>query len=325
MAVPLTVDFHAHAQSPKAAELIASAPDNPGAEANPHNQHLFATRYRAAFTDVAVRLQTMDRQRIDMQVVSPAPNYAYWADEALSARIVAASNEHVAEVCATLPDRLVGLGHVSLQFPDLAAQQVGTALDSLGLKGVEIGTRAEDVDLDDPRLDPLWTAAEVRRAPIFIHPAGTTLGKRVARYYLGNIIGNPLDTTIALTNLIFGGVLERFPNLRVVAAHGGGYLPSYFSRSRHGYQVRPETRGIPHSPGHYLRRLWVDNLVYEPESLAHIINVIGPTQVVLGTDYPFDMGQEHPVELLEAVAGLSSEDTRRIKADNALRLLGLQT
>jgi aminocarboxymuconate-semialdehyde decarboxylase len=321
MASPVTVDFHAHAQSPKAAELIASAANNPGADANPHNQHLFATRYRAAFTDIAVRMQTMDRQRIDMQVVSPAPNYAYWADRETSPKIVSASNEHVAEVCSAFPDRLVGLGHVSLQFPELAAEQVGTALDALGLKGIEIGTRAEDVDLDDPALDPFWAAAEARRAPIFMHPAGTTLGKRVAKYYLGNIIGNPLDTTIGLTNLIFGGVLERFPGLRVVAAHGGGYLPSYFSRSEHGYEVRPETRDIPHAPGHYLRQITVDNLVYEPEFLAHIVNVVGASNVVLGTDYPFDMGQDNPVDIVDSV-GLPADDARRIKSENALRLLG---
>ncbi len=325
MALPPTVDFHAHAQSPKAAELMAGAPNAPRADANPHNEHLQATRYRAAFEDIAVRMQTMDRQRIEMQVVSPAPNYAYWADQDLSPRIAAASNEHVAEVCARHPERLVGLGHVSLQFPDLAAQQVGTVLDSLGLKGVEIGTRAEDVDLDDPRLDAFWAAASTRRAPVFIHPAGTTLGKRVAKYYLTNVIGNPLDTTIALTNLIFGGVLERFPELRIVAAHGGGYLPSYFSRSHHGYEVRPELRTVPHPPMHYLRRVTVDNLVYEPEYLAHIVNVIGASQVVLGTDYPFDMGQDNPVDLLEAVGGLDAANMERIKSGNALRLLGMQS
>ncbi len=323
MARPVTVDFHAHAQSPKAAELIAQAPNNPGGEPNPHNEHLQRTRYSAAFTDLNVRLQTMDRQRIDMQVVSPAPNYAYWADQDFSERIAQASNEHVAEISATNPNRFVGLGHVSLQFPELAAQQVSTILDSLHLKGIEIGTRAEDMDLDDPRLDALWGAAQARQAPIFIHPAGTTLGKRVAKYYLTNVIGNPLDTTIALTNLIFAGVLERFPNLRIVAAHGGGYLLSYFARSVHGYEVRPELRTIPHSPVHYVRRVWVDNLVYQPEYLAHIINVIGPSQVVLGTDYPFDMGQETPVDLVEAVSGLSASDVAAIKRENALRLLAM--
>src|SRR3954462_9844615 len=203
MTLPVTVDFHAHAQSPKAMELISGAAANPGGEANPHNHELARTRYDAAFRDINVRLHTMDRERIDMQAVSPAPNYAYWADPELSDKIVTASNEHVAELCATNPDRFVGLGHVSLQHPVLAAQQLKTAMSSLGMRGVEIGTRTEEMDLDDPALDPFWATAQDLRAPIFIHPAGTTLGKRVSKYYLGNIIGNPLYTTIVLTNWIF--------------------------------------------------------------------------------------------------------------------------
>ncbi len=323
MARLVTVDFHAHAQSPKAMELISSAPNNPGAEANPHNQMLARTRYHAAFTDLNVRLQTMDRERIDMQAVSPAPNYAYWADRDLSDQIVTASNEHVAEICATNGDRFVGLGHVSLQYPDLAAEQVARGMSSLGLKGVEIGTRVEAVDLDDPSLNPFWAAAEQHQAPIFIHPAGTTLGKRVSKYYLGNLIGNPLDTTIALTNLIFGGVLERFPSLKIVAAHGGGYLPSYFPRSTHGFQVRPEAQTIPRPPEYYLHKLWIDNLVFEVDQVAHLIKVMGPSHVVLGTDYPFDMGQENPVDLIEAVPGLSGADRDLIKGGNAIELLRL--
>src|SRR3954469_4791040 len=313
MPLPVTVDFHAHAQSLKATELISGAAANPGGEANPHNHHLARTRYDAAFRDINVRLHTMDRERIDMQAVSPAPNYAYWADEELSNQIVTASNEHVAEICATNRDRFVGLCHVSLQFPELAAKQLTTAMTTLGMRGVEIGTRAESVDLDDPSLDPFWAAAQEQRAPIFIHPAGTTLGNRVSKYYLGNLIGNPLDTTIALTNLIFGGVLERFPNLKVVAAHGGGYLPSYFPRSIHGYEVRPEAQTNPHPPDYYLKKLYIDNLVFQAENVAHLVRVMGASHVVLGTDYPFDMGQENPVDLIEAIEGLSEEDAQRIK------------
>jgi aminocarboxymuconate-semialdehyde decarboxylase len=323
MARPVTVDFHAHAQSPKASELIAKAPANPGGEVVPHNQMLGRTVYHAAFTDLNVRLRTMDRERIDMQAVSPAPNYAYWADRDLSDQIVTASNEHVAEICATNSDRFAGLGHVSLQFPDLAAEQLVRGMTSLGLKGVEIGTRTEAFDLDEPSLDVFWAAAEQHQAPIFIHPSGTTLGKRVSKYYLGNLIGNPLDTTIALTNLIFGGVLERFPNLKVVAAHGGGYLPSYFPRSIHGFQVRPEAQTIPHPPDYYLKKLYIDNLVFEADQVAHLVRVMGPSQVVLGTDYPFDMGQENPVDLIEAVPGLSDADRDRIKGGNAIDLLHL--
>lgn len=151
----------------------------------------------------------------------------------------------------------------------------------------------------------------------------TTLGRRVAKYYLGNVIGNPLDTTIALTNLIFGGVLERFPNLLVVAAHGGGYLPSYFSRMVHGHEVRPEMATIPRPPIEYLRRLYIDNLVFDSPAVAHLVRVMGADHVVLGTDYPFDMGQENPVDLVEEIAGLSEAERALIKSGNALRLLGL--
>jgi len=323
MPLPVTVDFHAHAQSPKAGELIASAPNNPGAEVNPHNAMLARTRYHEAFTDLNVRLQTMDRERIDLQAVSPAPNYAYWADQERSDQIVTASNEHVAEICATNRERFVGLCHVSLQYPEQAARQLEAAMTSLGMKGVEIGTRAEGMDLDDASIDPFWAAAERLQAPIFIHPAGTTLGKRVAKYYLGNLIGNPLDTTIALTNLIFGGVLERFPNLKVVAAHGGGYVPSYFPRSIHGYEVRPEAQTNPHPPDYYLKKLYIDNLVFQAENVAHLVRVMGASHVVLGTDYPFDMGQENPVDLIEAIEGLSEEDAQRIKGGNAIELLRL--
>lgn len=327
MSGPLTIDFHAHAQSPKVIEIIAEAPGAPVFENTPHNRHLAETRYVPAMTDINVRLRAMDQQRVDMQVVSPAPNdtaFGYWADEDVSARIVAAANEHVAEVCALRPDRLIGLGGVSLQFPELAAAQLRSSRTTLGLRGAEISTRAGEIEFDDPRLDPFWATAEELDAVLFIHPPGNTLGGRISRYYLINLIGNPLDTTIALTHLIFGGVLDRFPRLKIVAAHGGGYLPSYFSRTEHGYAVRPELQTVPRPPREYLRRIWIDNLVFDPENLRHLISVMGASRIVLGTDYPFDMGQESPVDLVDAVAGLSDEQAAQIKGGNAIELLGLR-
>jgi aminocarboxymuconate-semialdehyde decarboxylase len=327
MPAPLTIDFHAHAQSPKVIEIIAGAPGAPIFENTPHNRHLAETRYRPAMTDITVRLQAMDQQRVDMQVVSPAPNdtaFGYWADQDVSGRIVAAANEHVAEVCALRPDRLIGLGGVSLQFPEIAAAQLRSAMTTLDLRGAEISTRAGDLEFDDPRLDPFWEAAQELGAVLFIHPPGNTLAGRLARYYLINLIGNPLDTTIAVTHLIFGGVLERFPRLKIVVAHGGGYLPSYFSRSEHGYAVRPELQTIPKPPREYLHRIWIDNLVFNPENLTHLIEVMGASRIVLGTDYPFDMGQENPVDLVDAVPSLSEQQAALIKGGNAAELLGLR-
>ena len=314
---PSSVDVHAHALSPRLVELTASHRE----AANPHNEHLMRTRYKTAFESLDARLETMDRQGIDMQVVSHMPNFGYWADRELAEQIVDAANTHIAELCARQPQRLVGLGLVALQVPDLAARQLETAMTSMGMKGAEIATRVNAMELDDERLEPFWSAAEQLGALVFMHPAGSTLGQRLARYYLSNIIGNPLDTTIALSHLIFGGVLERHPRLKVCAAHGGGYLPSYCSRSDHGYEVRPECQTIPEPPTTYLRRMWVDNLVYNGFNLGHIIDQMGTTQVVLGTDYPFDMGQDNPVEIVDSVPGLTDADRQRIKVDNALSLL----
>jgi aminocarboxymuconate-semialdehyde decarboxylase len=262
-----------------------------------------------------------------MQVVSPAPNdtaFGYWADQEVSEHIVTAANEHIADLCAQRPDRLVGLGGVSLQFPELAAKQLSMLMTTLNLHGVEISTSAGTMEFDDQGLDPFWAAAQDLGAVLFIHPPGNTLGGRISRYYLINLIGNPLDTTIALMHLIFGGVLERFPRLKVVVAHGGGYLPSYFSRTEHGHTVRPELQTIPQAPRHYLRQVWIDNLVFNPENLTHLVSVMGASQIVLGTDYPFDMGQEHPVDLVDQVAGLTEQEAAQIKGGNAVELLGIQ-
>lgn len=316
---PETIDVHAHALSPRLVELTAGHSGPP----NPHNDVLMRTTYKVPFESVDARLETMARQGIDMQVVSHMPNFAYWADRDVAEQIVDAANTCIAELCQSHPDNFVGLCLVSLQFPDLAARQLENAMTSMGMKGVEIGTRVEDVEMDAEQLEPFWSAAEHLGALIFMHPAGTTMGKRLAKYYLSNAIGNPLDTTIALSHMIFGGVFERHPRLKLVAAHGGGYLPSYFPRTDHDFEVRPEAKTIPHPPSRYLRQIYVDNLVYRPENVAHIVSTMGPSQVVLGTDYPFDMGQNNPVDIVNAIPDLPEADRERIRHGNASRLLGL--
>jgi aminocarboxymuconate-semialdehyde decarboxylase len=316
---PASVDVHGHALSPRLVELTAGRAGPP----NAHNDHLMRTRYQAPFADVAVRLETMDRAGIDLQVVSHMPNFGYWADEDLSRRIVDAANTAVLELCQAHPTRFVGLAFVSLQSPELAARQLEEAMGSLGMRGAEIGTFVDGMELGDPRLDPFWATAERLGALVFLHPVGSTLGGRLAPYYFSNVIGNPLDTTIALGHIIFGGVLERFPRLKLVAAHGGGYLPAYFPRFEHGFEVRPEAQQIPYPPSHYLRQLWVDTLVYQPETLGAIIRRMGSDRVVLGTDYPFDMGEEQPLDVLAAVTDLTVDDRARITHRNALALLEL--
>jgi aminocarboxymuconate-semialdehyde decarboxylase len=264
---------------------------------------------------------------VDVQVISPSPSqYYYWADPELATQLVKTQNEHIAETCARHPERLVGLGAVALQHPKLAAEQLRDAMKRLGLKGVEISTAVNDLELGAAELAPFWSAAEELGAVVFIHPFGTTLGKRLNSAYLSNIIGQPLETTIALSHLIFGGVLDRHPGLKIVAAHGGGYLPSYCGRSNHGHDVRPEARArASQRPVEYLRRIWFDTLVYEPQALRHLIDVVGVSQLVVGTDYPFDMGHEDPRGLVNATAGLNDTERAAILGGNALSLLGMST
>lgn len=261
---------------------------------------------------------------VDVQVVSPAPSeYHYWADEARAADIVAATNEGVAALCARHPDRLVGLGSVALQHPALGADQLCHAVGELGLAGAVIGTQAGGADFSAARYAPLWAAAEELGAVLFVHPWGCTLGERLARSYLMNIVGNPIETTVALAHLIFGGVLDRHPGLRVVAAHGGGYLPFSPARADHAWRVvREDSHTSAEPPSAYLRRLWFDSVVHDPRLLGHLIDNVGADRVVLGTDYPFDMGQDDPVGALAEVAALSAEDRAAIAGGNAAALLG---
>jgi aminocarboxymuconate-semialdehyde decarboxylase len=333
----LTVDFHCHVLTLAAEALVASCPEKRaesalmleaiGAESVAHNNAVMLPKAFPKLTRVEERLADMDAMGVDMQVLSPSPSqYYYWADVDLAQQVVRTQNEHIADTCARHPDRFVGLGTLALQHPTLAAAQLRDAMTRLGLKGVEISTTVNQAELDAGELAPFWSAAEELGAIVFIHPFGTTLGKRVSSHYLSNIIGQPLETTLALSHLIFGGVLDRHPGLKIVAAHGGGYLPSYCGRSNHGHDVRPEAHASARRrPIEYLRRIWFDTLVYEPQALRHLIDTVGASQLVVGSDYPFDMGHVDPHGLLSATPGLSDAQIAAILGGNAASLLGLNT
>lgn len=331
----LAIDIHAHALMPAVEPLVAGQPGQAqeqarqaqfsGRESAEHNRQLFATTYLSRLTDRDSRLRAMDAMGIDRQAVSVSPTqYYYWAAPELAGAIVRVANEQLAELCASQPDRFVGLGTVALQEPALAVEQLGYAVRTLGLRGVIVSTAINGVELADPRNEPVWARAEELEALVFIHPLGCSLGERIAPYYLSNVIGQPLETTIALSKLIFAGVLDRYPRLKLCAAHGGGYLPFYRGRSDHAYQVRPESRTMRQAPSAYLKRIWFDSLVYRPDTLGHLIQQVGASQVVLGTDYPFDMGVDDPLGPLGAVEGLSEADRQAIRGGNAARLLKLE-
>jgi aminocarboxymuconate-semialdehyde decarboxylase len=328
------IDIHAHALITEAEEIArkqdgwraaaAESARQMSAESAEHNRRLMQTAYAPALTRVETRLAAMDAMGIDVQALSPVPTqYHYWAGRAGAGQIVDAANRGIAEICAAHRDRFAGLGIVAMQHPELAAAQLEHAIRALGLRGVMLSTSVNGAELADPRHESLWAAAEALGAMVFIHPMGCSLGERLRPYYLSNVIGNPTETTLALAHLIFAGVLDRHPKLKLCAAHGGGYLPFYPGRFDHGWRVRPEARTCVHPPSTYLRRIWFDSLVYTAQSLGDLIRNAGASQVVLGTDYPFDMGVDDPVGRLDAVAGLSDEERAAILGGNAAGLLGI--
>jgi aminocarboxymuconate-semialdehyde decarboxylase len=260
---------------------------------------------------------------VDIHAISVVPTlYHYWADAPLANDIVAAANSRVAAAVAEKPDRLAGLATVALQHPELAADQLRMAHTQLGLRGAEISASVPGRDLSDRSLDPFWAAAEELGSFLFIHPWGCTLGSRLALGYLGNVIGQPAETTVALHHLVFGGVLDRFPSLRICAAHGGGYFPHYLGRADHAYQVRPESRLMARPPSEYLDTLRFDSLVYTDDALSRLVSIVGPDHVLLGTDYPFDMGVTDPVARIDALA-LPPASRDAIVGATAARLLSL--
>ncbi|MER5750271.1 amidohydrolase family protein [Streptomyces sp. NPDC002088] len=328
MSTPV-VDFHGHLAVPAADALVAGTPGLAAELAAEQRGHSPAslTANRAQLqclapklTDVTARLTDLDAMGVDIQVVGPMPMHHYWADPDLAVRLARTVNAAVAEHCAAAPDRLYGLGTVPLQHPDLAVALLDKAVTECGLYGISVSTTVDGRELADPAHDAVWQKAEELGAVVFVHPWGCSLGERLATHYLGNTVGQPVETTVALSHLIFTGVLDRFPRLKLVAAHGGGYLPTYVGRSDHAWQVRADARGCVEPPSTYLRRMWFDALVYTPRALRHLVEEVGADRVVLGTDHPFDMGVTDPVARLDA-AGFAPAERAAIAGGNALDLL----
>ncbi|MGW1026363.1 amidohydrolase family protein [Streptomyces sp. NPDC002577] len=323
------VDFHGHLAVPSADALCAGTPGfaaELAAEQQAHSPESLAAnrsqleRLSGRLTDAAVRLADLDAMGVDIQVVGPMPMHHYWAEPDLATRLAGTVNEAVASHCAVAPERLYGLGTVPMQHPDLAVALLDRAVTEQGLYGISVSTTVDGRELADPAHDPVWAKAEELGAVVFVHPWGCSLRERLATRYLGNTVGQPVETTVALSHLIFTGVLDRFPRLKLVAAHGGGYLPTYIGRSDHAWQVRDDARGCAEPPSAYLKRIWFDALVYTPRALRHLVDEVGADRVVLGTDYPFDMGVDDPAARLDA-AGLSPADRDAVAGGNALDLL----
>lgn len=266
------------------------------------------------------RLAVMDAQGVDVQLVSPSPSHYYpWADEELAVWAAKEANAAIAAHIAGAPERLRGLGLVPLQHPHRLVELLEDAVLVRGLVGVELSSFAGDVELSDERLDDFWRRAEELEAIVFLHPFGCSLDERLDRFYLSNTVGQPAENAAAISHLIFGGVLDRFPNLVLIAAHGGGYLPTFIGRSDHAWEVRPEARTCQRTPSTYLRQLRFDSLVHTPTALRNLVAAVGADRVLVGSDYPFDMGVDNPVERVHD-AELGEEAESQILFGNAARL-----
>jgi aminocarboxymuconate-semialdehyde decarboxylase len=316
-----TVDVHAHCAVAKAIELLRRAAPAPagGPQGSPLTLEGQALEQRIA---------EMDAEGIDIAILSINPNW-YDADRDLAAQVIAVQNEGMAALCASHADRFAAFASVALQFPDLAARQLEQGMKQLGFRGAAIGGNVAGRELSDPMFHPFWARAEELGAVVFIHPQASASAELNARLkgngMLGNVIGNPLETTIALSHLIFEGTLDRFPGLKICAAHGGGYLPSYMSRSDHGCMTFPAqcTPGVPKlAPTEYVKRMYYDSLVFTPEALRHLVAEVGAGHVVMGTDYPYPWVSA-PVDHVLDTPGLTDADREAILGGTARTLLNL--
>ncbi|MCC7105045.1 MAG: amidohydrolase [Chloroflexi bacterium] len=272
------------------------------------------------------KMAALDGQGVDVGTIAPPTfMFFYWADEPLAMKVTRLQNDGLAEAARTFPDRFAGMATVPLQNVPAAIQELERAIGTLGLRGVEIGTNVNGRDLDDPALFPFFQAAAEMQTPIFVHPnACAVAGGRAGRYYFENSVGFLLDTTLAIGSLIYGGVMDRLPDLRIYFAHGGGFVPYQIGRFDHVAQVRQEAKGlIPRLPTDYLKQLRFDALTHSLAALEYLVSLVGPTQVMVGTDHPFDMGEPHPGRDVRALASASSADKERILSGNAAEWFGI--
>jgi aminocarboxymuconate-semialdehyde decarboxylase len=329
-----TVDIHCHVHTPEADALVKPA-FNPASEpmavfANDATRTVNREQTQNAWsmlTSVETRLADMDKMGIDIQALSPAPfQYFYSVEPELglaSARLV---NENIANIVGQHPDRFVGLGTVPLQDPALAVAELERMVKQLGMRGVEICSNVAGAELSEARFRPFFAKAEELDVVVFMHPGGFTHGQRLSDHYFINVIGNPLDSTVAVSHLIFGGVLDAYPKLKLVVAHGGGFLPAYSGRMDHAHGARSDCRReIPKKkPTAYLKKLYFDTIVFTDHQLEYLVEQWGSDHVVLGTDYPYDMGMYDPVAFVDGARKLSRDDRAKIVGGNAARLLKIR-
>lgn len=276
------------------------------------------------FNDVDERRLDMARMGIDRQVVAPAPGQQhYWAERDLLIEISRVQNDHVAALIDKDPTRLAGLGTLPMMDVEASIAEATRGVEEKGLRGFQIDSRVMDRELSDASFDPLYERLTKLGVPLMIHPLGFSHGERFGAFFMVNTIGQPLEEIIAINHLIFGGVLDRHPGLRVFVSHGGGYFPFYMGRMDHAWKYRPEVNRLTAKrPSDYLRSMWYDTCVYRADQIRTLVDLAGADRVMLGSDYPFDMGDPDPLATL-AASGLDEAALARVKSQTARELFGL--
>jgi aminocarboxymuconate-semialdehyde decarboxylase len=275
--------------------------------------------------NVPKRLKRLDQLKIDVQIISPVPSLmftSYPIEEALA--VTRAQNDGISQIVKDNGGRFEGICSVPLQDPVAAVPELERAVKNLGLKGVEIGTNINGMNLDDRSLWPFYRKVQELDVPILVHPINVAAANRLGKYYLSNLIGNPLDTSIAIASIIFGGVLDEFPKLKLYFVHGGGFTPYQRGRLDHGYNVRPEPKEVIRKrPGSYIPKIYVDTITHYDAALEYLVKTFGASKVLLGSDFPFDMGPKDPLEIVRKIR-VSQEDKKKIYSSNAARLFKIR-
>jgi aminocarboxymuconate-semialdehyde decarboxylase len=325
-----TIDIHTHVLADATIKLMQKEIPSLGLKMTPFDAdnavcEVAGVAYRPfprGGHDIARRLKDMDATLVDMHLLSVAPQtWLYDREEAVGIAGSQIQNDEIARLVKEMPDRFDGIATLPLQAPEKAADELRRAMTKLGLHGAMIGSNCRGKNLDDPSFEPIWAAAEELDAFMMIHPGNVAGADRLRSYYLGNLVGNPLDTTIAGACLIFGGVLERHPKLNFVMSHGGGFIPYQGARWVHGWEVRPEPKvNVKHSPAPYLDRFIYDTILHAKAPAEWLISQVGANRVLLGSDYPYDMGMMDCVRFVRSL-DISEADRAIILGDEAAKIL----